>query len=83
MDNDLNLNDSADLPMGDDNLSDATGGSMGDLSTKDVRQGFSTMGVPNTQTVLPVDNEDDSGENYVGNPTERGGFLSRPEGWER
>jgi hypothetical protein len=31
----------------------------------------------------PGERQDDDGTNYVGDPHDRGGFLGRPQGWER
>lgn len=82
MDKDLNLNDSAPLPEGDNGLGDATG-SLGDLSKADVRQGFSTMSVPKGDIVGAGEEEMDEFLSIFDDEPKFGGFAGRPEGWER
>lgn len=75
------LNNSADLPASNDGL---TGGS-GDgnrLLLADLAQGYTRLDPPPLVPSWLPQNVDD-GENYVGTPLDRGGFLTRPEGWER
>lgn len=75
------LNDSAALPASDTSYSGASGtGNSPSLAT--LKAGFAKLPDPEAVPHYLPQNADD-GENYVGNPLERGGFLTRPEGWER
>jgi hypothetical protein len=52
------------------------------LVIADLARGFTTLPDPDeAPSYLPQNNDD--GENYVGNMFDRGGFLKRPQGWER
>lgn len=75
------LNDSAALPVSDASYSGASGdGNSPSLTT--LKTGFAKTPDPEAAPSYLPQNADD-GENYVGNRQERGGFLTRPEGWER
>lgn len=83
MDKDLNLNDSAALPNGDNGLADATGGSMGDLSKANIRQGFSTMTVIKGDIVGAGEKEEQDFYSFFDDEPKFGGFAGRPDGYER
>lgn len=75
------LNTSAALPDSDTSYSGASGdGNAPSMAT--LKAGFARLPAPEVAPRYLPQNTDD-GENYVGNPLERGGFLTRPEGWER
>lgn len=82
MDKDLNLNDSAPLPEGDNGLGDATG-SLGDLSKADARRGFSTMSVPRGDIVGAGEEETIDFYSFFDDGNNGGGFAGRPTGYER
>lgn len=74
------LNDGAALPSSDTSYSGASGDGCPDQVT--LKRGFAKL--PDPEAVphyLPQNS--DNGDTYVGDPMERGGFLTRPEGWER
>jgi hypothetical protein len=78
MDNDLNLNDSPNLPDGTSGANAGGAASMGDLPSSALKNGFVTEG----QRTERYDSEI-TGENTVGNPAELGGVCGRPQGWAR
>ena len=75
------LNTSAALHDSDASYTGASG-TGNDPSMATLKKGFAKLADPETPPHYLPQNTDD-GENYVGNPLERGGFLTRPEGWER
>jgi hypothetical protein len=75
------LNDSAALTESNAGYTGGTG-SGNDPSLATLKAGFASLPDPETPMHWMPQNADD-GENYVGNPRERGGFLTRPAGWER
>jgi hypothetical protein len=75
------LNDSAALPSSDIGYSGASGDG-NDPSMAALKAGFAKLPDPETPANYLPQNAND-GENYVGSPFERGGFLTRPQGWER
>lgn len=75
------LNSGPGLPSSDASL---TGGS-GDgnsLALADLAKGYVVDPPPPTVPNWLPQNAND-GENYVGNPIDRGGFAGRPQGFER
>lgn len=75
------LNTSAALTESSVSYSGASGdGNEPSMAT--LKAGFAKIDKPEVAPRYLPQNTDD-GENYVGNPLERGGFLARPEGWER
>lgn len=84
MDKDLNLNESAALPDGDNGLSVATGGSMGGLSKADARRGYSTTTVTKSDIVGAGEEETEDFYSFFNDGDDNGGgFAGRPEGCER
>lgn len=75
------LNTSAALPDSDTGYSGGSG-SGNDPSMAVLKAGFAKLPDPEVAPRYLPQNADD-GENYVGNPLDRGGFCSRAEGWER
>ena len=75
------LNTSDALPDSDTSYTGASG-TGNDPSMAALKAGFAKVDDPEVAPRYLPQNTDDS-ENYVGNPLERGGFLTRPEGWER
>jgi hypothetical protein len=75
------LNTSAALPDSDTGYSGGSG-SGNDPSLTALKAGYAKLPDPDAPPHYLPQNADD-GENYVGNPLQRGGFLTRPEGWER
>lgn len=71
----IDLNDSPALPESSESISGGTNGAVDGASTADLQRGFTKIPAP--------EQTNDSGENSVGNPYDRGGFLNRPQGWER
>jgi hypothetical protein len=74
------LNTSAALPASDASYTGGSGGNDPSLAT--LKAGFAKLADPETPMHWLPQNAD-NGENYVGNPRERGGFCDRPQGWER
>lgn len=75
-----NLNDSPVLPTSDASLEGGTNGAT--VPVGDLRKGFTDLqDKPDSPSVMQ--REDSDGSTYVGDPLTRGGFLKRPEGWER
>ena len=52
------------------------------LLVADLAKGFTALPDPADAPAWLPQNADD-GETYIGNPLDRGGFVTRPEGWER
>lgn len=75
------LNTSGALPSSNTGLSGGSGDG-NSLLLADLAQGYTKPGAPAPVPSWMPQNVDD-GENYVGDPLNRGGFLTRPEGWER
>lgn len=75
------LNDSAALPESTASYGDPSG-TGNDPSMATLKAGFKRLAEPEVAPRYLPQNADD-GENYIGAPLERGGFLTRPEGWER
>jgi hypothetical protein len=78
-DRNLDLNTSGDLPESSESLEGGTNGAAAPLRT--LRKGFT----PVNEDADPEKSYrvDDGGTNSVGDPIDRGGFLKRPQGWER
>lgn len=76
------LNDTAALPNSLEMISGATAGSMGDCSRADLMTGFfdtdKDINKPNTDGLLPY-----PVENTPWAPDAGGGFVGRPNGYER
>lgn len=75
------LNNSAALRDSNASYTGASG-TGNDPSMAALKAGYLKVDDPEVPPRYLPQNTDD-GENYVGNPLERGGFLTRPEGWER
>lgn len=75
------LNTSGPLKSSDAGLTGGSGDG-NDPSLADLAKGYTALPDPEAVPHWLPQNADD-GENYVGNPLDRGGFAGRPEGWER
>jgi hypothetical protein len=75
------LNTSGALPASNGSLTGASGDG-NDPSLADLAKGFSTVPAPEAVPTWMPQNAND-GENYVGDPFDRGGFAGRPMGRER
>lgn len=80
MDADLNLNTSGDLPDHTAASRKATPAHHLDVSAEDLARGYSNVSV---EKIGPFDPDASGGENQVGDPWNRGGFLGRPQGFAR
>jgi hypothetical protein len=80
-DRNIDLNDSASLPASDDSIEGGTNGASAPVRA--LRRGFKKFDAVDGVDA-PAHREDDDGSTYVGgDPSEMGGFLTRPRGWER
>jgi hypothetical protein len=79
-DRNIDLNESDNLPASDDSLEGGTNGATAPVRA--LRRGYAKFDALDGVDA-PARREDDDGTNYVGDPYERGGFLTRPQGWER
>jgi hypothetical protein len=75
------LNTSGALKSSNDGLTGGTGDG-NDPSVADLARGFSAVTAPQAAPTWLPQNAND-GENYVGDPYDRGGFAGRPMGRER
>lgn len=75
------LNTSAVLRDSDTSYQGGSGNG-NDPSMATLKAGYAKLPAPDVPPRYLPQNTDD-GENYIGNPLDRGGFASRPEGWER
>lgn len=75
------LNTSDALPSSNTSLSGGSGNG-NNLLLADLARGYTQPDPPAPVPSWLPQNVDD-GENYIGDPLNRGGFLTRPEGWER
>lgn len=76
------LNTSGPLPDGTEASMSGGSGDGNSPSMAALRRGFLATPDPETPPRWLPQNADD-GENYVGDGMVDGGFLTRPEGWER
>jgi hypothetical protein len=75
------LNTSATLKESDTSYSGGSGDG-NDPSLTALKAGYAKVADPAKVPHYLPQNTDD-GENYVGDPFERGGFCDRPQGWQR
>lgn len=79
---DLNLNDSAPLPMGS-STEGAAGGSLGDASMADLTKGFVNENKADADPVPLFSDDSAGGSNATAPNLTIGGVLGRPAGWAR
>lgn len=68
------LNDSAALPESNDSMTGGSNGAMADTTMADLKAGYSDPDKPD---------EPDNDFDDVAMSEKRGGFVGRPEGWDR
>lgn len=81
-DRNIDLNTSGNLPASDASYEGATNGAA--MSQGALRRGYTVLDKSHDDLQgLDAPRQDVDGSTYVGDPYERGGFLNRPQGWER